>query len=259
MTTASTPAPVSTRVAAGLVALTLACAWSAGCGDPKPSQAAPAASPLPVAVPRSEVDAHELLQRCIAKYAEAQTLDEEGVVEDYLNGSVRKRDVRLIMKKPNWYRIEVGGSAAVVNEQDVWTYSVADDRFGKYRADSITPALTAGKKASDGVAFLTLDLFARGSAALGHVRDGKAWRIARVEIVSRRPCYVLECRHSDRQGRWMTIWIDQDQDVIRAWEVARKGTGDQQWPVIRVECGNTRLNEPTNDRAFRISRPFTRT
>ncbi len=155
-----------------------------------------------------------------------------GYLRDYRGD---RREVKLIrwdLKRPDRCRLQIEMDAMILSSGGRWDYQSAANRFAARQAPALFPIETATADFSGGVPFLLPLLWDRSEQVLGLSGSarGPRWRLEGSAWHAERPCYRMT-----RDGRWghhaaiVTIWIDQDDFLVRGWSVELAGqTGERQ-------------------------------
>lgn len=172
------------------------------------------------------VTADDVLRRCAAAYGRARTLTATGVLSAYHKTSPRVVPVSWTLDRPGRCKLQIGEDAIIVLGRDWWSYRGGEGRFTRHRQFTRTPIQTAVLLLTDGLPMLVDELFVEGENALKPTgllgRPG--WRLEGAAWAGGRPCYVVT-RPEGFGGsqRELSLWIDQDSFLLRAWKLTAAG------------------------------------
>lgn len=203
---------------AWLLAASLPCA----CNDPVD----PYRRPPDEGLVTYSVTAEEVLRRCATAYGRARTVTAVGVLSAFHQTAPRVVPVAWTLDRPGRCRFQIGADAVIVLGRDWWSYRGGEGRFTRHRQFTRTPIQTAVLLLTDGLPMLVDELFVEGEDALkpSGLLGRPGWRIEGAAWAGGRPCYVLARPEGVAgQQRELSLWIDQDSFLLRAWKLTTAG------------------------------------
>lgn len=182
---------------------------------------------------RASLTVEDILDRCGAAYLKAETFHARGLLRDYRAPQRKVLPIRWDYARPDRCRLQIGMDVGLVSGSSWWTYRSRVGRFRSHRQISRTPIETSAYLLSDGVSFLQPALLAKGRAALdyGDRRRFGPWESGGVAWIAERPCYVVSRYGGRKASRW-TVWIDQDEFLVRAWRFESVRTEQRERTVL---------------------------
>ncbi len=187
--------------------------------------------------PDAVLTSAEILRRCAAAYADAQTLSAAGLLRDYRGDRQQVKLIRWDLQRPYRCRLQIEMDVMILGSGGLWIYRSDVNRFASRRAPDGFGLESATADFSAGIPFLLPLLWSKSEQVLGAADParGPRWRLKGPAWHAERPCYRMT-----RDGRWghhaaiVRIWIDQDDFLIRGWSVELAAEGAE--PVIVCGC-----------------------
>ncbi|MFQ5423102.1 MAG: hypothetical protein ACE5F9_03895 [Phycisphaerae bacterium] len=200
----------------------------------------------------------DILVRLVERYDKIDTCRARGALRDYRDDSASVTQVAVDFARPGRLRFQFGMNLALIADGAWWTYADRDGYFRETRVFTHTPLATAATLLSHGAPFLLPALLEEGrrTPVFGSGKRLSGWTNLPPGWKYGVPCYVIRRRHPrGMPGSVLTLWIDQDRYLLRAWAVHDELDDGRLIPVIECDYAELAVNTAIPPNRFRLARP----